>query len=254
MFFFHLNFISKIKTQSLCFWTFSFLRHSSQVLLHFVLSPKILLDQFLFLTFFKTQTQLCLFCRLFFVDRMLFVRTCLFFVDFCFALLSLGFAFNFRLAFGFLFFFVLHLLAFSKTFLIRLLFFRSLCFSMRAVWFDFTFNKMANQKRNFLFCQTNRNSRSHIYSQLLFLGTCLQMITSQASAYYCNHDFCSATEQYCCGENICCFITDPYRAYYLWVVFFFFSLTLSAWLLWHCVIRYAFSLFFSLSSFFLTSF
>lgn len=40
-------------------------------------------------------------------------------------------------------------------------------------------------------------------------------LAKSAYSYYCDHNFCSDSNQYCCGNNICCVYYNYYWTYYM---------------------------------------
>lgn len=48
------------------------------------------------------------------------------------------------------------------------------------------------------------------------------------AGYYCDHNLCSATEEYCCGDNLCCDYANSW--WYFWVTVLLVLLIISlAW-------------------------
>ena len=52
--------------------------------------------------------------------------------------------------------------------------------------------------------------------------------------YYCDHNLCSSSQEYCCGDNICCIYSNYYWTYYFWIfLIIIITITSLAWLLSH---------------------
>ncbi|XP_074604386.1 uncharacterized protein LOC141857747 [Brevipalpus obovatus] len=60
----------------------------------------------------------------------------------------------------------------------------------------------------------DHNSHNHL---LIFCFSCILLMSNvhPVCANYCDHDLCSSQE-YCCGDNLCCIYTN--FTYYLWLV------------------------------------
>jgi len=53
---------------------------------------------------------------------------------------------------------------------------------------------------------------------LLSLLLSASFLLSLTSAYYCDHDLCSATDEYCCGDNLCCDYDSSSSSFWLTVL------------------------------------
>ncbi|GFU85084.1 uncharacterized protein TNCV_1553471 [Trichonephila clavipes] len=62
-------------------------------------------------------------------------------------------------------------------------------------------------------------------SRFLFFSINVLLLVNQVSAYYCNHDLCRS-DQYCCGDNLCC--DYVYSPWYFWAGVVIMVLILSA--------------------------
>ncbi|GFY51878.1 uncharacterized protein TNIN_66131 [Trichonephila inaurata madagascariensis] len=62
-------------------------------------------------------------------------------------------------------------------------------------------------------------------SRFLFFSINVLLLVNQVSAYYCNHDLCRS-DQYCCGDNLCC--DYVYSPWYFWAGVVIMILILSA--------------------------
>lgn len=67
---------------------------------------------------------------------------------------------------------------------------------------------------------------------LALLVATLACLPRAVDAYYCDHDLCSPTTEYCCGDNLCCDYASSWWSWYLWVSLLAAVLLLS--LVWGC--------------------
>ncbi|KAI1294671.1 hypothetical protein HDE_05961 [Halotydeus destructor] len=71
------------------------------------------------------------------------------------------------------------------------------------------------------------------WSAVLLIVVTISSLSLPSSAYYCDHDLCSSTEQYCCGDNACCHYPNSWWSWYIWISLLFLIGVSS--LLWGCL-------------------
>ena len=64
----------------------------------------------------------------------------------------------------------------------------------------------------------------------------ITILVSQAQSYYCDHDVCNS-DQFCCGDNVCCLYLNDHWAFNFVLISIAFILTAFIWIVYHFMYR-----------------
>lgn len=67
--------------------------------------------------------------------------------------------------------------------------------------------------------QQENMGKGHVVGRVFFSVSVILLLVilpgSRVNCYYCDHDLCSSSEQYCCGDNLCCNYANS--SSYIWI-------------------------------------